>query len=77
MGRQAPSDGEEGEEEAVKKKETWHLIPHPIPTLGGDCKAEWVGARGNHTFIAVDESLISDQNLGFYRVFADTQIVGE
>ena len=47
---QAPSDKEEEEEEV--KKETWHSIPHPIPTLGSDCRAVWVGGRGNLTFIA-------------------------
>ena len=53
------------------------MTPGPIPSLGNGCKVVWVGARGNQTFVAVNESLVSDQNLGKCSVFADTHTIGE
>ena len=67
----------EGEGGAGKDKGVWHMTPCPIPSLGGGCKVVWVGARGNQTFVAVNESLVSDQNLGKCSVFADTHTIGE
>ena len=56
--------------------ETWHLSPQLIPSLGDGCKVVWVGARGNQTFVAVNESLVFDQSLGKCQVFADSQTIG-
>ena len=53
------------------------MSPGPIPSLGDECKVVWVGARGNQTFVAVNESLVSDQNLGKCRIFADSHTIGK
>lgn len=63
--------------ESSKENETWYLTPGPIPSLGDGCKVVWVGARGNQSFVAVNESLVSDQNLGKCHVFADLHTIGE
>ena len=70
-------EGEEGAGKADKDKEVWHMTPSPIPSLGDGCKVVWVGARGNQTFVAVNESLVSDQNLAKCCVFADTHTIGK
>ena len=57
--------------------EAWNMSPGPIPSLGDECKVVWVGARGNQTFVAVNESLVSDQNLGKCRIFADSHTIGK
>ena len=81
LGRSAMKRGggkEEGRgERQQQNKEVWHLSPGPIPSLGDGCKVVWVGARGNQTFVAVNESLISDQNLGKCCVFADSNTIGK
>ena len=77
LGRSAPSEGSGGKGERRQDNEAWHLSPSPIPSLGDGCKVVWVGAGGNQTFIAVDESLVSDQNLSKCHVFADSQTIGE
>ena len=80
LGRSSSAD-DSGEgavkEDNSKENETWCLSPGPIPSLGDGCKVVWVGARGNQTFVAVNESLVSDQNLGKCRVFADSHTIGE
>ena len=73
LGRTAEREGGAGK----GAKETWHMTPGPIPNLADGCKVVWVGARGNQTFVAVNESLVSDQNLGKCRVFADTHTIGK
>ena len=77
LGRSAPSEASGGKGERRQDNEAWHLSPSPIPSLGDGCKVVWVGAGGNQTFIAVDESLVSDQNLSKCHVFADSQTIGE
>ena len=80
LGRSSSTDdpGEEAVKgENSKENETWYLTPGPIPSLGDGCKVVWVGARGNQTFVAVNESLVSDQNLGKCHVFADLHTIGE
>ena len=53
------------------------MTPQPVPMLGEGCKATWVGASGNQTFIAVDESLVSETTLSACKVFASPQAIGE
>ena len=38
---------------------------------------DWVGAKGNQTFVAVDEMLISESSLSQCKVFANSEIIGE
>lgn len=64
-------------EEAEGGKEAWHMTPGPLPSLGDGCRVVWVGARGNQTFVAVNESLVFDQNLGRCHVFADKHTIGQ
>ena len=52
-------------------------IPVPFLVSVDECKVVWVGARGNQTVVAVNESLVSDQNLGKCHVFADTKTIGK
>ena len=77
LGRSSPSEASGGKGERRKDSEAWHLSPSPIPSLGDGCKVVWVGAGGNQTFIAVNENLVSDQNLSKCHVFADSQTIGE
>ena len=67
--------GRSGEGDAGDS-EAWHLSPGPIPSLSDGCEVVWVGAGSNQTFVAVNESLVSDQNLGKCHVFADSQSIG-
>ena len=77
LGRSPEREGGAPGLKGDKEKEVWHMTPGPIPSLGDGCKVVWVGARGNQTFVAVNESLVSDQNLGKCCVFADTHTIGE
>ena len=70
-------EGQLGRKKEEGDDDTWHMLPRPIPMLGDGCKATWVGARGNQTFIAIDESLVSEYTLGQCRVFANPQTIGE
>ena len=56
--------------------DTWHMVPGPVMGFGDHRKAMWVGARGNQTFIAVDESLVSETWIGSCRVFSNSQMIG-
>jgi len=55
-------EGQLGRKKGEEDDETWHMVPRPVPMLGEECKATWVGASGNQTFIAVDESLVSESS---------------
>jgi alpha-tubulin suppressor-like RCC1 family protein len=57
--------------------DTWHMSPGPVDDIGGVCKATWVGAKGNQTFIAIDEMLISKESLSQCKVFSNSQAIGE
>lgn len=57
--------------------ETWHMRPRPVTQFGERCKATWVGAKGNQTFIAVDECLVSETSLSKSKVFANSQAIGK
>lgn len=57
--------------------DTWHLSPGPVDDVGGMCKATWIGAKGNQTFIAIDEMLISKESLSRCKVFCSSKAVGE
>ena len=71
-------EGQLGRTKEAKDDETWHMVPRPIVGLGDDrCKATWIGAKGNQTFIAVDESLVSETSLSQCKVFANSQALGE
>ena len=70
-------EGQLGRKKGKGDDETWHMTPQPVPMLGEGCKATWVGASGNQTFIAVDESLVSETTLSACKVFASPQAIGE
>ncbi len=68
---QLGSKREEGDDDA------WHTTPRPIALLGEQYKVTWVGARGNQTFVSVDESLVSELSLSKCRVFASPRAIGQ
>ena len=70
-------EGQLGRQKGEEGDESWHMVPQPVPMLGDGCKSTWVGARGNQTFISVDESLVSDSDLSRCRVFSNTQSLGK
>lgn len=70
-------EGQLGRKKGKEEDETWHMTPQLVPMLGEGCKATWVGASGNQTFIAVDESLVSETTLSACKVFASPQAIGE
>lgn len=55
----------------------WHMIPRSVSGFDEKCKATWVGAQGNKTFIAVDESLVSENSLSHCKIFANSEVLGE
>jgi E3 ubiquitin-protein ligase MYCBP2 len=57
--------------------DTWHMVPRPVTGFGDHRKAMWVGARGNQTFIAVDESLVSETWISSCKVFSNSQMIGK
>ena len=57
--------------------DTWHMVPGPVAGFGDHRKAMWVGARGNQTFIAVDESLVSETWISGCKVFSNSQMIGK
>ena len=40
-------------------------------------KAKWVGARGNQTFVVVDELLVPEGAISQYKTFATSQVIGK
>ena len=57
--------------------ESWFMVPQPVVGVGARCKASWIGARGNQTFIVVDELLVSKSSLSNCTVFANTEMIGK
>ena len=61
--------------------ETWHMVPARVDSIGGggSCKVTWIGAKGNQTFFAVDEMLISKESLSRCKVFTSSspKTIGE
>lgn len=70
-------EGQLGRRKKVGEHDTWHMVPRPMDNVGGACKANWVGAKGNQTFVAVDEMLISELSLSRCKVFANSEVIGE
>lgn len=70
-------EGQLGRSKGVGDDETWHMVPRSVNNVGGVCKATWVGAKGNQTFIAIDEMLISELSLSRCKVFANSHAVGK
>lgn len=56
--------------------ETWHTVPARVDSIGGGgggaCKVTWIGAKGNQTFFAVDEMLVSKESLSRCKVFSSS-----
>ncbi len=69
-------EGQLGRKKEEGDDDAWHMTPRPVALLGDECKVAWVGARGNQTFISVDESLVSEVALSKCRVFASSQSIG-
>ncbi len=51
-------------------------IPCAVAGLGNDQNAKWVGARGNQTFMILDEMLIPESAISQYRAFANSEMIG-
>ncbi len=64
---------------SMKEKDimNWHMSPRSVAGYDERCRATWVGAQGNQTFIAVDEMLVSESSLSQYRAFSNNQMLGE
>ena len=69
-------EGQLGRQKQEEDDDTWHMVPRPVSGFGDHRKAMWIGARGNQTFIAVDESLVSETWIGSCRVFSNSQMIG-
>ena len=39
--------------------------------------AKWVGARGNQTFVILDEMLITEAAISQYKAFANSEMIGK
>ena len=70
-------EGQLGRQREEGDDDMWYTIPRQVTDFGDSCKATWIGARGNQTFIAVDESLVSETSLNRCRVFANSQGLGK
>ena len=69
-------EGQLGRQRQEEDDDTWHMVPRPVSGFGDHRKAMWIGARGNQTFISVDESLVSEMWIGSCKVFSNPQIIG-
>ena len=69
-------EGQLGRTKEDGDDETWHMIPRLVTSFGDQCKATWVGAQGNQTFIAVNELLLLETTLNRCKVFANSQVLG-
>ena len=70
-------EGQLGRQKQEEDDDTWHMVPRPVTGFGDHRKAMWVGARGNQTFIAVDESLVSETWISNCKVFSNSQMIGK
>lgn len=70
-------EGQLGRKKEEGDEDSWNSTPRPVPNLGDGFKATWIGARGNQTFIAMDESLVSENSIRNCSVFANSQTIGE
>ena len=70
-------EGQLGRQKQEEDGEAWHMVPRPVSGFGDHRKAMWIGAGGNQTFIAVDESLVSETWIGNCRVFSNSQMIGK
>ena len=70
-------EGQLGREADDADDNSWNMIPGPISLPGDSCQAKWVSASGNQTFIAVDESLISENTLTKCQIFAHPECFGK
>ncbi len=69
-------EGQLGRKKEEGDDDTWYMVPRCASSVGSTCKATWVGAKGNQTFIAMDETLISAASLSRCKVFANSQVLG-
>ena len=73
-------EGQLGRSKQEGDDDTWHMTPRIVDNMVdnlGMCKATWVGAKGNQTFISVDEMLISERSLSRCKTFSTSQALGE
>ena len=69
-------EGQLGRKKEEGDEDSWNMTPRPVLNLSDGCKAMWVGACGNQTFIAVDESLVSESSINQCKIFAGSQTLG-
>lgn len=73
-------EGQLGRSQQEGDDDTWHMTPRVVDSMLDEprtCRATWVGAKGNQTFIAVDEKLISEHSLSQCKVFNTPQGMGK
>ena len=70
-------EGQLGRKKEEGDDDSWHMTPRPVLSLSEGSKAMWVGACGNQTFIAVDESLVSESSISQCKIFAGSQTLGK
>lgn len=69
-------EGQLGRQKQEDDDDTWNMVPQPVAGFGDHRKAMWIGARGNQTFIAVDESLVSETWISSCKVFSNSEMIG-
>ena len=71
-------DGQLGREpvELDGDKDTWNTVPGVMEIPGESCRVKWIQTSGSQTFVAIDESLISETGLTQCRVFANSLCIG-
>ncbi|XP_041356631.1 E3 ubiquitin-protein ligase MYCBP2-like isoform X3 [Gigantopelta aegis] len=77
---QKGSLGRSGSDESVvkSKKSHWYAMAGPVPGVGArfGCRATWIGASGDQTYMRIDESLINAHNLARSNIFASQTCIG-
>lgn len=53
-----------------------HVCASTIGLCDGQ-SAKWVGARGNQTFVILDEMLIPESTISQYKAFANSEMIGK
>jgi len=70
-------EGQLGHSMQTKDVINWHMTPRLVPGFDERCRATWVGAQGNQTFIAVDEMLVTESSLSQHQIFSNNHMLGE
>ena len=69
-------EGQLGRQPVGLDNDSWFTVPGLMEIPSEGCRAKWITASGNQTFVAIDESLIAEKSLSRCRVFANSQCIG-